>query len=296
MPGMKIDRRNIGLPDGRTLEVQLAGPEHGAVLLFHDGTPGSGLPSPDLVEAVTERNLRYVSAARPGYAASSRRPDRSVADVVDDAKAVLDDLGADRCYTLGGSGGGPHTLACAALLPDRVVAAATIASVAPYGASGLDFLAGMGNENIDEFGAALAGSAALVPFLEAWAPGLRTATGQQLADALGDLIPPVDRAALTGEFADAVAADIRHGLEHGIWGWHDDDLAFTRSWGFDLASIRVPLTIWQGGQDRMVPSAHGAWLAEQIPGARAHLLPEHGHLSLAVSSIRTILDELISAG
>lgn len=290
-----LEQRLITTPDGRRLEVQIVGPAQGVVLLFHHGTPGAGLPSPGLVAAATERNLRYVSAARPGYAASARRPGRSVADVAEDAVAVLDHLEVERCYMLGWSGGGPHTIACAALLSDRVIAAATVGSVAPYGGTGLNFLAGMGRENIDEFGAALAGSAELTAFMDGWAPEFRAVTGTQIADALGDLIPPVDRAALTGDYADSVAADIRRGLQEGIWGWHDDDLAFVRSWGFALASIRVPLTIWQGGQDRMVPFAHGAWLAEHVPGVNAHLLPEHGHLSLAVSSIGTILDELTGA-
>jgi pimeloyl-ACP methyl ester carboxylesterase len=287
------ERHQVNAADGRTLEVQIVGPAEGVVLLFHHGTPGSGLPSPGLVAAATQRGLRYVSVARPGYAGSTRRPDRSVSDVAKDAAAVLDHLGVDRCYTMGWSGGGPHAMACAALLTDRVIAAATIGSVAPYGVAGLDFLAGMGRENIEEFGAALAGSAALVPILEGWALAFRLVTGGEVADSLGDLIPPVDRAALTGDFADSVAADIRHSLEPGIWGWHDDDLAFARPWGFELDSIRVPLTLWQGGQDRMVPFAHGVWLSEQVPGVRAHLLAEHGHLSLAVSSIDTILDELV---
>jgi pimeloyl-ACP methyl ester carboxylesterase len=288
-----VERRLVEATDGRTLEVQIAGPEQGTVLLFHHGTPGAGVPSADMVAAVTERNLRYVSASRPGYAASTPRPGRSVADVADDAVAVLDHLGANRCYTMGWSGGGPHAMACAALLPDRVIAAATIGSVAPYGLPGLDFLAGMGRENIEEFGAALAGSPELTRALESQLPEFSRVTGDQIADALGDLLPPVDRAALTGDLADALAADTRHSLEQGIAGWHDDDLAFTRPWGFELPSIGVPLSIWQGGQDRMVPFAHGAWLAQQVPGVRAHLLPEHGHLSLAVSSIGTILDELI---
>ena len=290
-----VEHRQFTTADGRTLDVHLAGAEEGGVVLFHHGTPGAGLPSPELETALTERNLRYVSAARPGYAGSSRQPGRSVGDVARDAVAVLDQLGVRRCYTMGWSGGGPHTLACAAVLADRVTAATVVASAAPNDAAGLDFLAGMGQENIDEFGAAIAGTESLVPFLEAWAPQMRSVTGEEIADALGDLIPPIDRAALTGDFAASVAADIRHALEGGIWGWHDDDLAFVRPWGFDLASIRVPLTLWQGEQDRMVPLAHGTWLARHVPGVRAHLLPEHGHLSLAVSSIGLILDELVGS-
>jgi pimeloyl-ACP methyl ester carboxylesterase len=290
-----IEPQRIATPDGRSLDLYVAGPTDGTVLLFHDGTPGAGTPGRRFLEAAQERNLRYVAFSRPGYGGSTRRPGRNVADVAEDAVTVLDHLGAERCYTMGWSGGGPHTLATAALLPDRVIAATAVASVTPYEAEGLDFLAGMGAENIVEFGAALAGSAALQPLLEAQWPALRTVAPGDIADALGDLIPPVDRAALTGELAEEMAEDIHTALAAGIWGWHDDDLAFTRPWGFDLSSIRVPLSIWQGAQDRMVPYAHGVWLAAALPGAHAHLLPDHGHLSLAVDSVGRILDAMIAS-
>jgi pimeloyl-ACP methyl ester carboxylesterase len=285
----------IPTPDGRSLDVYAIGPTDGPVLLFHDGTPGAGTPSPRFLAASAERGLRYVAFSRPGYGASTRRPDRTVAAVAEDTVAVLDRLGVERCYTMGWSGGGPHALACAALLPSRIIAATAVASCAPYEAEGLDFLAGMGAENIIEFEAALSGSAALLPVLEAQWPQLREVAPEEIADALGDLVPPVDRAALTGDLAEALAEDIHIALHDGVWGWHDDDLAFTRPWGFDLASIGVPLSIWQGEQDRMVPFAHGAWLAAALPNARAHLLPEHGHLSLGVDSIGRILDAMIAS-
>jgi pimeloyl-ACP methyl ester carboxylesterase len=289
-----VDTQQIQTPDGRTLDVYTDGPSDGQVLLFHDGTPGAGLQSAAFVRTLAEHDLRYVSFSRPGYGGSSRRPGRTVADVVDDVIAVLDHVGASQCYSLGWSGGGPHTLACAALLPDRVIAVAVVGSVAPYGADGLDFLAGMGEENVEEFGAALEGPEALEAFQQAWLPSLGSVTGSDVAAALGDLVPPVDRAALDGELSETIAASIRQGLSEGVWGWHDDDLAFTRPWGFDLSGIRVPVSLWQGEQDRMVPFAHGVWLAAHLPGVRAHLLPEHGHLSLAVASVGTILDELVS--
>jgi pimeloyl-ACP methyl ester carboxylesterase len=154
----------------------------------------------------------------------------------------------------------------------------------------------MGAENVDEFNAALAGPEALQAFLDGWAPTLRSVSGDAIADSLGDLVAPVDRAALTGEFADALAADMRQALGRGIWGWHDDDLAFVTPWGFELDEINIPIAIWQGAQDRMVPFAHGAWLAEHIPGARPHLLTDHGHLSLAEASLGPILDDLLASG
>ena len=113
--------------------------------------------------------------------------------------------------------------------------------------------------------------------------------------ALGDLVSAVDVGALTGDFAAYVAASFRQALANGIWGWFDDDLAFTRPWGFDLAGINVPVVVWQGGQDRMVPFAHGRWLAAHLPSARAKLLPEEGHLSIAVDKFGEIIGELVAS-
>lgn len=288
------ESRHVRLPDGRRIEVLPTGPTGGWTLIFHHGTPGAPAPYPELERATAARGIRLVQFARPGYATSDRVAGRTVADVTGDVTAILDDLGVARAITLGSSGGGPHSLACAGLLPDRIAAAATIAGVAPYPADGLDWLDGMGAENIDEFGAAIAGPEPLQALLESIAPGLATVTADEIATALGDLVPDVDRAALTGEFAATVADEFRRALSSGIWGWHDDDIAFTRSWGFDLGAIRVPVSLWQGGQDRMVPFAHGRWLADRIPGVRAHLLPDEGHLSIGVASLDAILDDLLA--
>lgn len=289
-----MPERTLRTRDGRSLDVYVAGPEDATPLVFHAGTPGSGLPFGALVDALAERGLRYVSWSRPGYGSSTRHQSRTVADVARDAVDVLDDLGAGDCYVLGWSGGGPHALAMAALLPSRVRATATIGGVAPFPADGLDWLAGMGVENVAEFGASLKGPDALAGFLgEAW-PIMRTIGAESVAKELGDLIDDVDRASLTGDFAESVAANFREGLRESFWGWLDDDLAFVRPWGFELGSIAGPVHIWQGGHDRMVPFAHGEWLAAHCGNACPHLLPQHGHLSLAVSSLPMILDELVS--
>jgi pimeloyl-ACP methyl ester carboxylesterase len=280
--------------DGRSLDLYLAGPPDGMPLVFHCGTPGSGLQFGPFVDALAERGLRYVSWSRPGYGSSTRQPGRDVADVVKDTATVLDHLGAERCHVLGWSGGGPHALACAALLPERVAAVATIGCVAPWPAEGLDWMAGMGAENVEEFSASLEGPDALIAFKERAWPIFSKLTGLEAADALGDLIDDVDRSSLTSEFAEWLAALSREGLREGYWGWFDDDMAFIRPWGFDLATIRVPVHLWQGAHDRMVPFAHGEWLAAHVGGACPHLFAEHGHLTLVVDSIPQILDELIA--
>jgi pimeloyl-ACP methyl ester carboxylesterase len=282
------------LPDGRSLDLYVDGPEDGTILISHHGTPGAGIPLGSFVSAAAERGLRWVSYSRPGYAGSTRAVGRDVADCVRDVAAIADHLGAERFFTSGGSGGGPHTLACAALLPDRVRGCAAIASPAPRDADGLDWLAGQGPENVSEWEAAVAGPDALEDFLNGEAPSLREATEpQDLIDAIGGLLPEPDRAALTGEFAATLIASSNRAVGNGIWGWFDDDMTFVRGWGFELDAIATPVALWQGEQDKMVPFGHGEWMAAHVPGARDHLLPEHGHLSLAVASFPQILDDLL---
>jgi pimeloyl-ACP methyl ester carboxylesterase len=275
------------------LEVLRHGPPDGRVLVFHVGTPNAPDAFPLLTRALDERGWQLVAYARPGYAGSPRREGRSVADAATDVAAILDELGLERFVTLGWSGGGPHALACAALLPDRCEAAASLAGVAPFDAEGLDFLAGMGPENVEEFGAAARSPEQLRGFMERFAEGLSAVTGEEVAASLGDLVDDVDRAALTGELADALARMLRRALSTGTDGWYDDDLAFVKPWGFDLAQITVPVSIWQGAHDRMVPFAHGEWLAAHVPGARVHLYDDEGHISLAAQLPR-ILDDLSS--
>lgn len=283
----------ITLSDGRAVEVVTAGPDTGTPLVYHHGTPMAAVLFQPMVNAAAERGLRTVAYSRPGYGLSTPKPGRSVADAATDVADILDALGADSFYTLGWSGGGPHALACAARLPDRCLAAASLAGVAPYPAQGLDWLAGMGDENVEEFGLTLAGAAVLTPFLDREAAKLRAVRAQDVAAALGTLVSEVDRAALSGEFAEFSASSMRHALSNGTAGWRDDDIAFTQPWGFDLASITRPVTVWQGGEDRMVPFAHGAWLSAHVAGARSRLHPAEGHLSLGVTRIGDLLDDLI---
>jgi pimeloyl-ACP methyl ester carboxylesterase len=282
----------VDLPDGRRLEVALAGPADGTPLVFHYGTPDAPIPYPPMVDTAARHGLRTVLYGRPGYGASTPRPGRTVADAAADTAALLDALGAGAFVTLGWSGGGPHALACAALLPDRCRAAATVAGVAPYRASGLDWLAGMGEDNLDEFAAAEAGEPELSRYLESQLSVLTALTGADVVQALSSLLSDVDRAQLTGELADFMARTLRESVATGIAGWRDDDLAFVGHWGFAPDGRRVPVAVWQGDQDRMVPYAHGEWLAANISGATAHLLPGEGHLSLLSSSFEKIIEGL----
>jgi pimeloyl-ACP methyl ester carboxylesterase len=284
---------HLDLPDGRTLEYLVDGPPDALPLVLHHGTPSGAVRHAPLFEAAARHGLRVVLHSRPGYAGSSPRPGRRVADVAADVAAVLDALGAGRFVTVGWSGGGPHALACAALLPERCVAAATIAGVAPYRAEGLDWPAGMGAENVAEFGAAARGGETLDRFLEEAAGDLARVQPGQIVAALGDLLSDVDRGALARGFAGYLAESSRYAVSAGIAGWREDDLAFLADWGFALDDLRVPVAIWQGDQDRMVPSEHGRWLAAHVAGAQAHLVSGEGHVSL-LDRFDAIVADLLS--
>jgi pimeloyl-ACP methyl ester carboxylesterase len=289
--GPVADLDHLRLPDGRRLDVRVSGPADGLPLVFHHGTPGARTQWHALERAAAECGIRLITTSRAGYGGSSRLAGRDVVAVVADTEAVLAELGVTRCVVAGWSGGGPHALACAARL-GAAAAVLIIAGVGPYGADGLDFLGGMGQENIDEFGAALAGEDTLQNYLGPVREHLRAVTPADIVSSLETLVPDVDKAMLTGEFASDMAASFAEGLRVSADGWVDDDLAFTRPWGFDLAEIRVPVAIWQGSADLMVPFAHGQWLASAVPGATAHLQQGEGHLSILVGAARQMLAEL----
>lgn len=286
---------NFRLPDGRELDAIAGDRSSGAGLLFHHGTPGQATRYEPWFAMAEERGLRPVGYSRPGYATSTRDAGRSVSSAVADAAALLDHLGIDEFYTLGGSGGGPHTIACASLLSNRCLGAAALVTVAPFEADGLDWMADMAQMNIDEMGAALAGEATLREHMKGEGEEIRHITGTNMLAVLGDALPPADKAVATGEWAEREAAGLRRALELGFDGWVDDDLAFCKPWGFDVADIRVPVHIWQGEVDRLVPWAHGKWLADHIPGAKFTLAKGHGHFSLGVANRDEILDDLIRA-
>jgi pimeloyl-ACP methyl ester carboxylesterase len=284
----------LELSDGRDLEYLVEGPPDGRVLVMHHGTPGVALVLEPVAEVAARHGMRFLAYSRPGYSGSTPQPGRRVSDVAGDVAALLDAAGADEFVTLGWSGGGPHAIACAALLPDRCRSAAVIAGVAPYDAEGLDWLDGMGEDNVHEFGAAAKSVEALEEFLAMAGAGMKDVQPATIVGAFGDLVSPIDAQTLREGLAGYLAASCRGAVSRGYEGWRDDDLAFLADWGFDLAGIRVPVSIWQGDQDRMVPWDHGRWLGEHIPTATTNLVPGEGHLSL-MKNIDTTVGELAKA-
>lgn len=285
----------VTTPDGRRLQVTIVGPQDGPAIIAHGGTPDDGKLYPDTINDGVERGLRHVSYARPSYVESDRHEGRVVADCAADVVAIADALGIERFYVVGWSGGGPHALACAALLPDRVISAASVSGAAPHDVDEFDWREGMGAENIEEMGLAEQGADALRPWLEEQAEDIRASTPADMLRILGDLVSEPDRAVLSEHYAELAHASLQASISNGVFGWLDDDLAFVRSWGFSLDQIRVPVSVWHGREDRFVPLSHGEWLAANVPGARSHLVEGEGHISLSRNRYGDVLDELIGS-
>ena len=264
--------------DGRVLAVAEWGDPDGLGLFALHGTPGGRIACWMDPTIYARHGLRRFTLDRPGYGESTRLPGRSVADIVPDVVAIADQLGVDRFAVTGGSGGGPHALACAALLDDRVVRCLAEVSIAPYGADGLDWPAGMTAGNVDEFEAALAGEAAIrvVAERERATTLERLAAGR--ADFFGDTyeMSAADQAQMS-KHLDLLRDQLEHGLATNADGWVDDELAFVKPWGFEVESIRVPVYLTYGRADTLVPAAHGDWLAAHIRGAKV-VVSDAGHL------------------
>ena len=275
--------RTIDTPDGRELAFAIWGDPAGFPVLSLHGTPGCRLsrwPNEDLYR---ELGVCNVTHDRAGYGRSTRRRGRSVADEVDDVVALADHLGFEQFAVTGGSGGGPHALACAARLPDRVVRATCLVGVAPFGSPGLDhdeWVDGMDPENVKEFGWAMAGEDVLAVELEREHAAMRERVAADPTTVLGDFeISDSDREQLARpETMQVIRETIAEQAVNGVWGWVDDDLAVLRPWGFDVTEVAVPVLVRYGSSDVLVPPSHGAWLAENVPGCVVKVDDVAGHL------------------
>jgi pimeloyl-ACP methyl ester carboxylesterase len=268
--------------DGRTVAYEQIGDRAGTSVFVLHGTPGSRFsgqhPHP---ERVRSAGLRVITYDRPGYGRSTRQPGRSVVDCVGDVAAIADELDIERFAVTGGSGGGPHALAVASRLPDRVTRAQSNVGTAPHDAPGLDWFDGMDPANVKEFGWALDGEQALARELEPEAERALERVDQDPAALLGDFdLSASDRAVLELEdVRQQLRKSLREALAQGVWGWVDDDLAFVKPWGFHLAEIQVPVKIRYGATDVLVPAGHGAWLGAHVPEAAVDVDVGGGHLS-----------------
>lgn len=266
-----IRETDLELADGRTLHVYDAASDGADLAVFwHHGTPNLGAPPEPLLPAAAERGIRWVSHDRPGYGGSTPHPGRNLAAVAPDVSSVADALGIERFAVLGHSGGGPHALACAALLADRVLGVVCVSGLAPLDAVGLDWFAGMGAFGAAELRAAAGGRATLVDYLMS-------------AEFDPEMFTPADHAALAGAWS-WLGAIAGQAMQGGIGGMVDDDLSYVAPWGFDTSEIRAPVLFLHGGQDRIAPSSHAKWLARHTPSSELWMRPDDGHISVLHSA------------
>jgi pimeloyl-ACP methyl ester carboxylesterase len=278
-----VQRRRLAQAcDGRALAFAEWGDPDGFPVFSLHGTPTSRLWRHPDESRYAEAGARVVTYDRPGYGGSDRHRGRRVVDCAADVESIADQLGLDRFAVTGRSGGGPHALAVAALLPERVVRAESVVGIAPFDAAGLDWLHGMDALNVRETSWAVAGEEVAARELEREAAELLARIEADASAVLGAdwQLAPVDRAALAlPELADVIREAFNEAFRNGVWGWVDDDLAFVSGWGFDPAVIRVPTRVVYGAADALVPAGHGEWLARRIPGADLVVERELGHFA-----------------
>jgi pimeloyl-ACP methyl ester carboxylesterase len=289
--------RFVNVEDGRTLAFEQYGDPDGSPVFLLHGTPGCRLSGRHPDESrVVEAGLRLITYDRPGYGQSARHKGRRVVDCVADITAIADELGIDRFFVKGGSGGGPHALAAGARLPQRVTRVACDVGVAPYEADDIDWLAGMDPANVREFNWALAGEETLRPELEKQAEEAIAKVEADPKTLLNEFnLSAADLAVLEDpRVQQRLRATTREAFANGVSGWVDDDLAFTVPWGFDVSELDVPVEIRYGATDVLVPAGHGEWLAAHIPHSTVTVDDSGGHLSDPDEGLEQ-LRELITA-
>ncbi|MFC3345947.1 alpha/beta fold hydrolase [Streptomyces echinoruber] len=278
--------------DGRRLRFDVSGDPHGSPVFLLHGMPGSRVGPRPRPMFLHQRGARLISFDRPGYGGSDRRPGRRVADVVADVAVVADALRLDRFAVAGRSGGAPHALACAALLPERVTRAAALVGLAPRDAEGLDWFAGMAPSNVSEFRAACTDPERYAARLIPRSLAIRSNPARLLEELRADLTDE-DRMIVSDlTIRSMLLRAYLEALRTSPYGWLDDVLALTGPWGFDPAQIRVPVLLWHGARDVFSPASHSSWLAARIPRATAVLEPAAAHFA-ALRALPDVLDWLL---
>jgi pimeloyl-ACP methyl ester carboxylesterase len=277
--------RHVETADGRGLRVEVAG-DCRRVVVVQVGSPCAGVLDDRWVQDASVRGLTLISYDRPGYGGSSPQPGRSVADCAADVRTISEAMGFERCVVWGFSGGGPHAMACGALLDDLVTAVATIGSPAPFDGSGFDYFAGMPDAAVDDIALYLSDPAEWERRGQAQRDAVVALNADDLAQQWSAGAAPADAVVLRGDFGGWLHRSVHAALAPGVAGWIGDDIAvFHTPWGFEPGSISLPVKVWHSLDDRFVPFLHGRWLADTIPGAQAALRDDDGHLTVVAQRI-----------
>jgi pimeloyl-ACP methyl ester carboxylesterase len=262
-----VVKRTVRAAGGRHLSTQIYGDPDGRPVFLLHGTPGSRL-GPHPRSAVLHRlGVQLISFDRPGYGESDRIEGRNVADAAADVLAIADAYGLERFAVVGRSGGGPHALACAALLPHRMTKAAVLVGIAPHGADGLDWFDGMAQSNVAEHEAAVSGYEGIVAHTKELASATRADPASLIVRLQAEL-PESDRRVVADQgIRSKLVETYAEALRTSDYGWVDDALAFCTPWGFDPTTVTVPVLLWHGDGDVFSPASHARWLASRIPNA-----------------------------
>ncbi|ULP46500.1 alpha/beta fold hydrolase [Mycolicibacter virginiensis] len=290
---------NIAVGEDRQLGFAEFGAPQGRAMFWLHGTPGARRQIP--VEArlyATEANIRLIGVDRPGIGSSTPFQYETVSQFADDLRTVADTLGIDKMAVIGLSGGGPYTLACAAAMPKRVVAAGVLGGVAPaVGPEAIDSnlmrLARLAEPVLDHAGRPISVLAAgLIRMIRPVAsPAL---------ELYARLSPEGDREMLSRpEFKAMFLDDLLNGSRKQLAAPIADAVLFARPWGFRLADIKVPVHWWHGDADHIVPFSHGKHAVALLPDARLYPIPGESHLAglgRAEEILRTLLQAWDEAG
>jgi pimeloyl-ACP methyl ester carboxylesterase len=281
----------VSAGDGRALTFESWGAQNGAPVFLLHGTPGSRMGPHPRPAVLYRLGIRLIAYDRPGYGGSDPMTGRSVAHAAADVEAIADHLGLSRFAVVGRSGGAPHALACAALLPDRVTRAAVLVSLAPRDAEGLDWYAGMTPSNVAEYRSAERGYEVLAARIRTYADRIRRDPVSELPFESADLPAPDRRVVSDFGIRSMLVDNFSEALKDSYTGWIDDAMSFTVPWGFPVEAIKRPVLMWHGELDVFSPVAHTRWLAEHISSASLVLDSNSAHFG-AVAVLPQVLSWL----
>ncbi|WP_326735360.1 alpha/beta fold hydrolase [Streptomyces sp. NBC_01022] len=285
-------RSRVRVADGRQLVVERLGDPRGRPVFLLHGMPGSRLGPAPRGMVLYQRKTQLITYDRPGYGDSDRLPGRSVADAVQDVRAIADHMGLDRFAVVGRSGGASHALACAALMPERVTRTAALVGLAPRDAEGLDWFEGMAPSNVLAYTTARCDPDGLAQSFISRSAVIRK-NPVQLIDDLRQELTNSDRMVVNDVgVRTMLLRNYLEGLRTSAYGWIDDALAFSHPWGFDPADITGPVLLWHGEKDVFSPVGHTRWLASRIPGATVVVEPAAAHFD-ALHALPRILNWLL---
>lgn len=285
----------IELSDGRSLGYAAYGPVGGDPLIFCHGTPGSRYTRHPDVSLLETHGIRQVTLERPGYGQSTYVAGRTLLDWPEDVREAADSLGYEEFAIAGISGGGPHALACAARIPQRLTGIAILNGAGPINAPGATDGMALKNRLSQVFG-----HLPLIGRVRTWL-GVRAIRKDPDAviDSLGASFADVDEEILQRpEVRSMLRQDLTEAVRQGTKGWrHDGDLAFS-SWGFGLDEISPHVDLWHGGLDQNAPITMGRYVAEELPSCTPRFYADEGHLLIIDhwDEILSVVKDRISNG